>query len=68
MKIIQREPSIEDLRCKQKDKANTVFIKLLAKNRRKANPWGVVRSETYILSDNQIKGLNKLGAELPWII
>ena len=32
---------------KKHDKANTVFIKLLAKNKRKANPWGVVRSESY---------------------
>jgi hypothetical protein len=32
---------------KKHDKANTVFLKLLAKNKRKANPWGVVRSETY---------------------
>jgi hypothetical protein len=31
---------------KKHDKANTVFIKLLAKNKRKANPWGEVRSYT----------------------
>ena len=36
---------------KKHDKANTVFIKLLAKNKRKANPWGVVRSETLIPED-----------------
>ena len=37
---------IED---KKKDKANEVFIKLLAKQKSKikANPWGEVRSETY---------------------
>ncbi len=39
---------IENLRdTKHNKKANTVFLKLLAKNRCKANPWGVVRSETY---------------------
>jgi len=38
----------ENLRdTKHNKKANTVFLKLLAKNRCKANPWGVVRSETY---------------------
>ena len=39
---------------KKHDKANTVFIKLLAKNRRKANPWGEVRSETLPI-ENEIK-------------
>ena len=39
---------IENLRdTKHNKKANTVFLKLLAKNECKANPWGVVRSETY---------------------
>jgi hypothetical protein len=39
---------IENLKdTKHNKKANTVFLKLLAKNRCKANPWGVVRSETY---------------------
>jgi hypothetical protein len=28
-------------------KANDVFLKLLAEQKRKANPFGVVRSETY---------------------
>jgi len=31
---------------KKQDKANKVFLKLLAKNKRKANPWGEVRSYT----------------------
>ena len=33
---------------KQKDKANTVFLRLISKQKSKiiANPWGVVRSET----------------------
>jgi hypothetical protein len=37
---------------KQKDKANTVFLKLLAKQKSKriANPFGVFRSETYPIS------------------
>ncbi len=40
---------IENLRdTKHNKKANAVFLKLLAKNRCKANPWGVVRSETLI--------------------
>ena len=39
---------IENLRdTKHNKKANAVFLKLLAKNRCKANPWGVVRSETF---------------------
>jgi len=38
----------ENLRdTKHNKKANAVFLKLLAKNRCKANPWGVVRSESY---------------------
>ena len=40
----------ENLRdTKHNKKANTVFLKLLAKqkSKRRANPWGVVRSETY---------------------
>jgi len=45
---------LDDLRRKPKDKANTVFLKLLAKNKRKANPWGVVRSESYP-NENEIK-------------
>jgi len=43
------EENIKD--TKHNKKANEVFLKLLAKNKRKANPWGVVRSETYIPSD-----------------
>lgn len=43
-----KETLEENLRdTKHNKKANTVFLKLLAKNRCKANPWGVVRSETY---------------------
>ena len=37
---------------KKHDKANTVFLKLLAKNKRKANPWGVIRSETLPIDDD----------------
>ena len=32
---------------KHRDKANEVFLKLLARQKRPANPFGVVRSETY---------------------
>jgi len=45
----------ENLRdTKHNKKANTVFLKLLAKNKCKANPWGVVRSESYPI-ENEIK-------------
>ena len=47
MKKNKNSKSIVDQKD-DKDKANTVFLKLLAKNKRKANPWGVVRSETLI--------------------
>ena len=49
MKQLNNNQSVfKPMERKQKDKANTVFLKLLAKNRCKANPWGVVRSETLI--------------------
>jgi len=49
MKIINNRTLDEQINDNHKkhDKANTVFLNLLAKNRRKANPWGVVRSESY---------------------
>ena len=46
------EENIKD--TKHNKKANEVFLKLLAKNKRKANPWGVVRSESYP-NENEIK-------------
>jgi len=47
MKNINDKTMEEILRdTKHNKKANTVFLKLLAKHKRKANPWGVVRSET----------------------
>ena len=49
------KPIFDRIEHKQKDKANTVFIKLLAKNRRKANPWGVVRSETLPIDKSDIR-------------
>ena len=50
MKKLNNKQSQKDiLKSTGKDKANTVFVKLLAKNKGKANPWGVVRSETYPL-------------------
>jgi len=49
MKQTNMDKSIFDrIEHKPKDKVNTVFLKLLAKNKRKANPWGAVRSETLI--------------------
>ena len=46
------EENIKD--TKHNKKANEVFLKLLAKNRRKANPWNIVRSET-LPPENEIK-------------
>ena len=52
----------ENLRdTKHNKKANTVFLKLLAKNRCKANPWGVVRSETLPIDKSDIR--NEVGVE-----
>ena len=49
----------ENLRdTKHNKKANTVFLKLLAKNRCKANPWGVVRSETYPITKESKPGVD----------
>ena len=50
MKQINNNQSVfKPMERKPKDKANTVFLKLLVKQKSKikANPWGVVRSETY---------------------
>ena len=52
------EEQIYDNR-KKHDKANTVFIKLLAKNKRKANPWGEVRSESYPI-ENEMKPMARI--------
>ena len=41
----------------RRSKAKEVFLKLLAKQKRPANPFGVVRSETYPIKDT------KLGAD-----
>jgi len=41
MKQTNSEKSVfEPIEKKEKYKANTVFLKLLAKNKCKANPWG----------------------------
>ena len=49
MKIKYDRPLEEQINDRRKhEKASVVFLKLLAKNRCKANPWGVVRSETLI--------------------
>ena len=42
---------------KHKRKTNEVLLKLLAKQKRPANPFGVVRSETYPIKET------KLGAD-----
>jgi hypothetical protein len=48
-----KKNSLEELLrdTKHNKKANEVFLKLMAKNKCKANPWNVVRSSTYIPSD-----------------
>ena len=52
------KPFTEILRDKKhKDRANEVFLKLLAKQKKPANPFGVVRSETHPIKDT------KLGAD-----
>jgi hypothetical protein len=43
---------------KQKDKANTVFLKLLAKQKSKRRDWGVVRSETYPITIDSKPGVD----------
>ena len=49
MNQLNKKNSFEEiLRDKQhKDKANEVFLKLLAKQKRPANPFDKVRSQTY---------------------
>ena len=55
---INDKPFTEILRdTKHNSKANEVFLKLLAKQKRPANPFGVVRSETYPIKET------KLGAD-----
>ena len=46
------EENLKD--TKHNKKANTVFLKLLAKQKSKikANPWGVIRSETLPIDDD----------------
>ena len=55
MNQIKKNYSLEEILrdTKHNKKANTVFLKLLAKQKSKikANPWGVVRSETLIPGD-----------------
>ena len=51
MKQINNRTLEEQINDRRKhEKENTVFLKLLAKQKSKikANPWGVVRSETLI--------------------
>ena len=59
MKQINEEKQFTDILrdTKHNSKANEVFLKLLAKQKRPANPFGVVRSETYPIKDT------KLGAD-----
>jgi hypothetical protein len=41
------QSAFKPMERKQKDKANTVFVKLLAKQKSKRRDWGDVRAETY---------------------
>lgn len=54
------EEQINDRR--KHEKANTVFLKLLVKQKSKikANPWGVVRSETYPISKEIKPGVDEV--------
>jgi hypothetical protein len=48
MKKINNRTLEEQINDRRKhEKANTVFLKLLAKQKSKIRDWGVVRSETY---------------------
>jgi hypothetical protein len=47
MKKIKNNPSVKDHNNEQRDKANTVFLKLYAKRRGKYKDWSDVRAETY---------------------
>jgi len=38
---------------KAKDKAHNVFLKLLAKQKKPAKPFGVVRSQTYPIKETK---------------
>ena len=59
MNQINKNKSFEEILrdTKHNSKANEVFLKLLAKQKRPANPFGVVRSETYPIKET------KLGAD-----
>ena len=47
MKQLNTNQSVfKPMERKQKDKANTVFLKLLAKQKSKRNNWSDVRAET----------------------
>jgi hypothetical protein len=48
MKKLNNKQSQKDiLKSTSKDKANTVFLKLLAKQKSKRRDWSDVRAETY---------------------
>jgi len=59
MNQIKKKNSFEEILrdTKHNSKAQEVFLKLLAKQKRPANPFGVVRSEIYPIKDS------KLGAD-----
>jgi hypothetical protein len=45
---------------KHNKKANTVFLKLLAKQKSKRRDWGVVRSESYPITIETNPGANEV--------
>lgn len=52
MKTTNNNQSVfKPMERKQKDKANTVFLKLLAKQKSKRRDWSDVRAETLIPED-----------------
>jgi hypothetical protein len=52
------QSAFKPMERKQKDKANTVFLKLLAKQKSKRRDWGVVRSESYPITIETNPGAN----------
>jgi hypothetical protein len=61
MKTTNNNRSIfKPMEQKPKDKANTVFLKLLSKQKSKRRDWGVVRSESYPITIETNPGANEV--------
>ena len=57
-KLNNKQSQKDSLKPTGKDKANTVFLKLLAKQKSKRRDWGVVRSESYPITIETNPGAN----------